>query len=101
MRLLDEQIQASSGQPPVKILADGALWFLQWDIIVGVSAALLWALTLRTKVNHERATLGGVVKTASLTALLGPCGSAAVAIWGRDELVFGRSNTEAKKGKSS
>jgi hypothetical protein len=88
------------GQPQVKVLADGALWFLQWDIIIGVSAALLWAVTLRTKVKHEKPTILGVVKVAFLAALLGPCGSAAVAIWGRDELVFGRANVEAKKGKN-
>ena len=91
------------GQPQVKVLADGALWFLQWDIIVGVSGALLWALTLRVEAKHEKATVAqslvGIVKIAILTALLGPCGTAAVAVWGRDERVFGRANAEAKKGK--
>ncbi|ETI19342.1 hypothetical protein G647_09174 [Cladophialophora carrionii CBS 160.54] len=92
------------GQPQVQTLADGALWFLQWDIIVGVSAALVWALTLRVGAKHEEATIiqtiVGAVKIALLTALIGPCGTAAVAVWGRDELVFGRANVETKKGKS-
>jgi hypothetical protein len=92
------------GQPQVQTLADGALWFLQWDIIVGVSAALLWALTLRVAAKHEQATIAqslvGAAKIALLTALLGPCGTAAVAVWGRDELVFGHANAETKKSKS-
>ncbi len=92
------------GQPQVKSLADGALWFLQWDIIVGVSAALLWALTIRVAAKNEKATIiqtvAGIVKTTLLTALLGPCGTAAVAVWGRDELVLGQSNADAKRGKS-
>ncbi|KAJ9605362.1 hypothetical protein H2200_010019 [Cladophialophora chaetospira] len=89
------------GQPQVKTLADGALWFLQWDIIVGVSAALLWGLTLRVAAKHEKATFGqtvvGIIKIGLLTALIGPAGAAAVAVWGRDELVLGRSEAEAKK----
>ena len=92
------------GQPQVKSLADGALWFLQWDIIVGVSAALVWGLTLRVAAKHEKATfvqtVVGIVKIALLTALIGPCGAAAVAVWGRDELAFKQSNAEVRKGKN-
>lgn len=89
------------GQPEVKVLADGALWFLQWDIVVGVAASLLWALTLRIAAKREHATLVGtivgVVKVAIITAILGPCGTAAVAVWGRDELVFRRSGDGKEK----
>ncbi|EXJ76355.1 uncharacterized protein A1O5_00863 [Cladophialophora psammophila CBS 110553] len=82
------------GQPQVKILADGALWFLQWDIVVGVSASLLWSLTVRDASKHGKVTvtqtLIEVIKTILITALLGPCGAAAVAIWSRDERVLGK-----------
>lgn len=95
------------GQHEVKVLADGALWFLQWDILVGVAATLIWGLTLRVAVNHEQATprqlVMGAFGTAITTLILGPCGSAAVALWSRDELVFRRSNAEgdgaARKNK--
>ena len=92
------------GGPQVKTLADGALPFLQWDIIVGVSAALLWALTLHSSVRQEKATsaqtLFGTIKVALSTALLGPCGSAAIAVWSRDALVLGHSTVQDKKGKT-
>ncbi|EXJ93081.1 hypothetical protein A1O3_01637 [Capronia epimyces CBS 606.96] len=84
------------GPHEVKVLADGALWFLQWDILVGVSATLIWGLTLRVAAKQERATLVqilvGAIKIAIASLVLGPCGTAAVALWGRDELVFRRSN---------
>lgn len=88
------------GQPEVKTLADGALWFLQWDIVVGVAATLLWGLTLRTTAKHEQVTLAkvviGAIKTGATVLFLGPCGTAAVAVWGRDELVFRRSDHNGK-----
>jgi hypothetical protein len=93
------------GPHPVKVLADGALWFLQWDVIVGVSSTLLWGVTLRVAAKHEQATpfqsLIGIVKIAIYSVLLGPCGAAALALWDRDELVFRRANTESKKDKST
>jgi hypothetical protein len=86
------------GGPQVKVLADGALWFLQWDIIVGVSAALIWGVTLRASGKKGKPTtmqtILDVIKTAVLTAMIGPCGTAAVAIWARDELAFARSHVE-------
>jgi hypothetical protein len=95
------------GHHDVKVLADGALWFLQWDIIVGVSATLVWALSVRVAARRAQATppelLIEAVKIAVVTLLLGPCGTAAVSLWSRDELVFRQSNAEesvtAKKHK--
>lgn len=92
------------GPNKVGVLADGALGFLQWDTIVGVTATLLWALTLRASVKQENAipvqTLSGAIKIVITTLALGPCGAAAVAMWSRDELVFEGSNDEATKDKS-
>ncbi|KIX03738.1 uncharacterized protein Z518_07291 [Rhinocladiella mackenziei CBS 650.93] len=93
------------GPHRVTVLADGALWFLQWDIVVGAASTLLWGLTLRVAAKYEKSSpiqiVIGSIKIAIITAVLGPCGTAAVAVWGRDELVFRRSSTESKKDKSS
>jgi hypothetical protein len=86
------------GQPKVQTLADGALWFLQWDIVIGVSAALLWSVGLRVTAKNEKATLLqtvlGAIKVGALTAFIGPCGAAAVAVWGRDEVIFARQHSD-------
>jgi len=83
------------GDRQAATLADGALWFLQWDVVTGTSAVLLWALTLRTTAKHEDATplqwVIGMVKVGVIATVLGPAGAAVVAIWGRDELVWQRS----------
>ena len=45
----------------------------------------------------------GVVEVAVLSSFVGPAGAAVVAVWGRDELVFGRSaagETKAVAGSS-
>ncbi len=93
------------GPHKVRVLADGALWFLQWDVLVGVFSTLLWGVSLRVAAKHEPATplqvLVGTIKIAILSVLLGPCGTAAVALWGRDELVFRRADADSKKDKST
>ncbi|KAI9871544.1 MAG: hypothetical protein M1823_008416 [Watsoniomyces obsoletus] len=90
-------------------LADGALWFLQWDLLVGIVSTALWGFTIRTAAKHETATLGqwisGAVKIAIVSLALGPCGAAVVAVWSRDELVNKREADEdkavTKKGKAN
>jgi len=81
-------------------LADGALWFLQWDTIVGTVSTAIWGLTLRTAAKHETATLtqwiSGLIKITIIALAVGPCGAAVVAVWGRDELVLRRSNAADK-----
>jgi hypothetical protein len=90
-------------------LADGALWFLQWDLIVGTIATAVWGLSIRTAAKEQSASVSewivGSVKIAIVSAVLGPCGAAVVAVWGRDELVNRHAAAEersvTKKGKSS
>ena len=81
-------------------LADGALWFLQWDTIVGVVSTAIWGLALRTTAKHESASIGqwisGLIKVTIIALAVGPCGAAVVAIWGRDELVNKRAAEEEK-----
>lgn len=87
--------------PPTKAntLGDGALWFLQWDLLIGSTSALLWALTLRTTAKREEATvpqlLGYSLIAGAIALVAGPAGCAVIAIWSRDELVFKRN--EAKR----
>lgn len=85
------------GSHKVATLADGALPFLQWDIVVGVTATLLWGLTLRAAARHEQLSpyqiVAGAVKFTIVAVALGPCGAAAVALWSRDELVFRKERT--------
>jgi len=81
-------------------LADGALWFLQWDLIIGVISVLLWGSTLRTTANKDTGIMRLFVnffKSAILTVCVGPSGAAVVAVWGRDEVVLGRSTMKQVK----
>ena len=90
--------------PPRKAntIADGAVWFLQWDILTGTSALLIWALSLRlSAIQQQRSFYGWVVgglKIALLLLAVGPAGAAVIAVWSRDELVF-RKAAEEKASK--
>jgi len=85
------------GSHKVSTLADGALPFLQWDIVVGVTATLLWGLTLRVAAKHEQASpfqiLAVAIRLGIVAIALGPCAAAAVALWIRDEMVFKKQRT--------
>lgn len=90
-------------------LADGALWFLQWDSIIGALSTAVWGLTLRIAATHESTTLGyqvyAFLTTAIVSLVLGPCGAAVVLVWIRDESVRQRvaaeEKTMSKKGKAN
>ena len=81
-------------------LADGTKWFLQWDLLVGSTAMLIWAFTLSVKVERAQTSLlTHVWHFASLllvSIIAGPTGAAVMAIWERDELVFGRASREGR-----
>ena len=78
-----------------KTLADGALWFLQWDFYTGVAATLVWAMTLLRGSTGGKLSASTILKTALLTLCLGPAGAAVAAVWERDERVF--SQADGKK----
>jgi hypothetical protein len=92
------QLQASNvfslvnifGNLKASSLADGALWFLQWDTFVGVVSVFLWAFTLRAAGKREEATtrqwIVAVLKALAVTAAFGPTAYAVIAVWSRDEL---------------
>ena len=112
----DKQLLASNVQTPVnpfapyqaQTLADGALWFLQWDTWVGVISTAIWGMSLRIMAKHETPTIGqwisGLVRISLTSFLVGPCGAAVVAIWARDESVNKQAAAEekavSKKGKA-
>lgn len=76
-------------------IAEGAKWFLQWDLLIGSTAMLLWAIALRVRVETPRSSLSAYVSQFAFLLLvslvIGPSGAAVVAVWTRDELVFGKS----------
>ena len=86
------------GDHKVTVLADGALWFLQWDLIIAVAANLVWGLSLRVASKKEKASLGQLIvdaiKIVVITLMLGPTATATVALWARDELVFRKDRTD-------
>ncbi|KAK5078705.1 hypothetical protein LTR64_002881 [Lithohypha guttulata] len=69
-------------------LANGALWFLQWDLIVGVLSTMVWGITVRLsavgKVDSFGAWVAALIKYGFLSAVVGPSGAAVWAIWERD-----------------
>jgi len=93
------------GDHKVNSLADGALWFLQWDLIVAVTANLAWGLTVRAASKSDKTSIGqiliGTAKVAVLTLMLGPTAAATVAVWARDESVFRKSDPSAEKNKKN
>jgi hypothetical protein len=89
-------------------LATGVLTFLEWDLYIGSTALLLWALLLYQNAKTERKVhgtdaslllhndllLGGIVrnhlqvKIFVWTLVSGPMGALAVLLWERDRYVF-------------
>lgn len=73
-------------------LADGALWFLQWDLVVGVLATMIWGVAVRLSMSGKVDNVGAwgraLVKYGGIAAVVGPAGAAVVAIWGRDEVIL-------------
>ena len=93
------------GNLQAQTLADGGLWFLQWDAIVGTLSTGLWGVTLRAAAKNETATtmqwISGMVKLAVLGVAVGPTGAAVIAVWARDELILRRSSAPGAVSKRS
>ncbi len=93
------------GDRKAHTLAEGALWFLQWDVITGASAVLLWAFTLRTEAEGRKVMFYqfalGLILSLVFSVAVGPSGAAVLALWARDELVFGKWEMEKQNKKST
>lgn len=95
--------------PPVESIstfADGVLTFMQWDLLIGSLAVLVWAVTLALQAQRTRLWalewLESLLKVAALVCVSGPVGAAVVIIWERDEMVFGldlRREEEERKSR--
>jgi hypothetical protein len=95
--------------PPVQRITsvvDGILIFVQWDLLIGSLAVLIWAVTLR--VQAQAGGLGafewleGLIKMTALVCVSGPVGAAVAVVWERDEMVFERDlekEARERKGK--
>lgn len=80
-------------------LADGALWFLQWDVVVGVLSVWLWGVTVGV-CGRSEGGVGDVVKGVIGSLVVGPTAVAVWGVWARDEAVLGREEeAEQKKGR--
>jgi hypothetical protein len=92
LRVFANTFPWSSSPTQVTSVGEGALWFLQWDDVIGSSALLLWSLALY-KVAHQKASvevrwLELVWKIAVYSLVFGPVGSAVALMWERDEFIF-------------
>ncbi len=66
--------------------------FVQWDLLIGSFAVLVWALALALQARRTRLWafewLESFIKVVALVCVSGPVGAAVVVIWERDEMVF-------------
>ncbi len=75
-------------------MAEGALWFIQYDYIVTSWAFLLWSVSLKLACvgNGSDPTVLQIAlqfgAALARAALLGPMGCAASLIWERDEALM-------------
>lgn len=73
-------------------LPNGALWFLQWDLIIGVLATMIWGLAIRLSATKQRGSFTAwaraLIKYGIIAGAVGPSGAAVIAVWGRDELAL-------------
>ncbi|KAF2422158.1 hypothetical protein EJ08DRAFT_640974 [Tothia fuscella] len=77
-----------------KDVAQGALWFLQWDYWVGGLAYFVYAVGAKSQVGE-----GHLLKAHMNVVLLGPMGAALWALCERDEAVMAKvGEGELKKG---
>lgn len=80
------------GDDKATMLSNGALWFLQWDLIVGVLATMIWGIAVRLSASGEQDSLGAwikaLIRSSLVAAAVGPSGAAVLAVWNRDELVL-------------
>ncbi|KAL1955690.1 hypothetical protein VTO42DRAFT_8162 [Malbranchea cinnamomea] len=88
-------------------IGEGALWFLQWDQLLGSLAMLTWSIALRrsahtgSKPGKQRSLLAEAVKAFVLCLTVGVAGAAIVNMWQRDEMLLGAASelTDERKRK--
>jgi hypothetical protein len=65
-------------QVEVTSMAQGGLWFLQWDHLTGMGGFLLWALHMYVRDPQTKSVQIGwlALKIGALCLIAGPCGAA-------------------------
>ncbi|KLJ13428.1 hypothetical protein EMPG_11618 [Blastomyces silverae] len=85
-----------------KSFGEGALWFLQWDQVVGVGGMLLWAVDLYVAAHRARKVnvgcVGLAVKVGLLCAVSGVAGAVVELMWERDEVLLQGTGLEKEQG---
>ncbi|OJD19282.1 hypothetical protein AJ78_00731 [Emergomyces pasteurianus Ep9510] len=83
--------------------SEGALWFLQWDQLLGIGGMLLWAIDLYLAAHRARKIRVGCValgvKVVMLCAVSGLAGAMVELMWERDELVLQEPAVETEREK--
>ncbi len=75
-------------------IAEGALWFIQYDYILTSWAFLFWSISLRSAVHSKEgeastpASASQLLLTLGRAVVLGPLGAAAYLVWDRDEALL-------------
>lgn len=75
---------AGGGTVQVQSMAQGGLWFLQWDHLIGMGSFLLWAMHMRWTVEQQSSFLQTcylALKVGVLCLISGPCGAAVWLLW--------------------
>jgi hypothetical protein len=82
-------------------MAEGTLWFIQYDYLLTSCAMLVWSVSLKlastASADHQsvsQATLR-YVSAIFRAAALGPMGSAASLVWERDEVLLGATTVSS------
>ena len=77
---------------------------MQWDLLIGSLAVLVWAVTLALQAQRTRLWafewLESFSKVAALVCVSGPVGAAVMIVWERDEMVFGLDLRREEERKS-
>lgn len=77
-------------------LPNAALWFLQWDLIIGTLSTMIWGLAVllqsKGKIGDLGAWLSALVRYGATALIVGPSGAAVLAIWTRDEAALKPKN---------
>lgn len=85
-------------------LGEGAHWFLQWDMTLMFLTYLVWAYFAAIKLLYPGSGVFSaplISRLAGWSLLFGPMGAAMLAIWERDDIIFGVEDQKLKSRKLS
>jgi len=82
---------------PLPSIAEGELWFIQWDFFLIATTCFVWALTLRLQLVTARRAyhvkqLRTIIAGFAYALVIGPVGTAVLMMWQRDTLLLKTAN---------